>query len=119
MKLVIFGGGSSYTPELVSGVIEHYDALPFDEICLMDISEERLTVLAGLSRRMLAHAGLPVTVTATTDRRKVLRGAHYIIKCIEVSGVDCVRFDNDIPAGYGVDQWIAGARWRVPRSSTA
>ena len=39
MKLVIIGGGSSYTPELIDGVIKHYDAMPFAEVCLMDIDE--------------------------------------------------------------------------------
>jgi alpha-galactosidase len=28
------------------------------------------------------------------------------VNCIEVSGLDCVRFDNDIPAKYGVNQCI-------------
>ncbi|MDY7011949.1 MAG: alpha-glucosidase/alpha-galactosidase, partial [Planctomycetota bacterium] len=32
--------------------------------------------------------------------------ADYIINCIEVSGEDCVRFDNGIPLRYGVDQCI-------------
>jgi alpha-galactosidase len=43
---------------------------------------------------------------ASTDRRQVLLGSDYLINCIEVSGVECVRFDNDIPAKYGVDQCI-------------
>jgi 6-phospho-beta-glucosidase len=102
MKLVIFGGGSSYTPELISGVIEHYDALPFDEICLMDISEERLTVLAGLSRRMLAQAGLPVTVSATTDRRRALEGATFVNSLIRVGGMDARIQDERIPLKYDV-----------------
>jgi len=46
------------------------------------------------------------TVTATTDRRQALPGADYLVNTVEVSGLDCVRHDNDIPAGYGVDQCI-------------
>ena len=29
-----------------------------------------------------------------------------INNCIEVSGLECVRYDNDIPLKYGVDQCI-------------
>jgi len=46
------------------------------------------------------------TVTASSNRRKVLKGTDYLVNCIEVSGVDCVRYDNDIPAEYGIDQCI-------------
>ena len=36
----------------------------------------------------------------------MLPGTDYVVNCIEVSGVDCVGYDNDIPARYGVDQCI-------------
>jgi 6-phospho-beta-glucosidase len=102
MKLVIFGGGSSYTPELVAGVIQNFEALPFDEICLSDIDTRRLDVLAGLSRRMLAHVGLPVRVTATTDRRAALEGADFVNGLIRVGGMDARISDEQIPLKYGV-----------------
>jgi alpha-galactosidase len=45
-------------------------------------------------------------IEASTDRSKVLPGSDYVINTIEVSGVDTVRFDNDIPLKYGVTQCI-------------
>ena len=102
MKLVIFGGGSSYTPELVTGVIQNSEALPFDEICLTDIDSRRLEVLVGLTRRMLAHAELPVHVTATTDRRIALEGADFVNSLIRVGGMDARISDETIPLKYGV-----------------
>jgi 6-phospho-beta-glucosidase len=63
MKLVIIGAGSSYTPGLIQGLIEHYEALPFSNVCLMDIDKRRLEILTGLSQRMLSQAGLPIAVT--------------------------------------------------------
>jgi alpha-galactosidase len=45
-------------------------------------------------------------VSASSERRDLLAGADYLINCIEVSGLDCVRFDNEIPARFGVDQCI-------------
>jgi len=47
MKLVIFGGGSSYTPELVDGLIRNHELLPITEICLTDINPVRLETLGG------------------------------------------------------------------------
>jgi alpha-galactosidase len=45
-------------------------------------------------------------VVSSADRTKVLAGSDYIVNCIEVSGLECVRYDNDIPARYGIDQCI-------------
>ena len=46
LKLVVIGGGSSYTPELVEGVILHKDTLPIGEIILIDIlmGEEKVQI---------------------------------------------------------------------------
>ena len=39
LKLVIIGGGSSYTPELIDGEIIHRESLPVMEIVQSDIPE--------------------------------------------------------------------------------
>jgi len=58
-------------------------------------------------RQMIRTQGEGVwTVEASTERREVLPGTHYLVNCIEVSGMQCVRSDNDIPARYGFDQCI-------------
>ena len=46
------------------------------------------------------------TVVSSTNRREVLPGTDYLTNCIEVSGLACVRHDNDIPKKYGIDQCI-------------
>jgi 6-phospho-beta-glucosidase len=117
VKLVVIGAGSSYTPELIQGVIEHYEALPFTEVCLMDVDERRLETLAGLSRRMLERGsphprplsqgwergeGPPIAVTATTDRRRALEGATFVNCLIRVGGMDARILDERIPLKYGV-----------------
>jgi 6-phospho-beta-glucosidase len=38
VKIAVIGGGSTYTPELVDGFIRRRDALPVDELWLMDIA---------------------------------------------------------------------------------
>jgi len=42
MKVTVIGGGSTYTPELVSGFLERVDGFPLSELWLMDIDPQRL-----------------------------------------------------------------------------
>jgi len=102
MKLVIFGGGGSYTPELVEGIIRHYEELPVGELALVDLSEQRLEILAGLSRRMIAKVGLPVKVTMTTDRRRGFDGADFVNSIIRVGGMEARSRDERVPLKHGV-----------------
>jgi 6-phospho-beta-glucosidase len=102
MKLVIVGGGSSYVPELVDGLIRQYAALPVAELCLIDINEQRLNILGGLSRRMLAKAGLPAMVTTTADQRRALEGATFVNCLIRVGGMEARVNDERIPLKHGL-----------------
>ena len=52
MKVAVFGGGSSYTPELVKGFLDRADSFPLTELWLADISQERLDVVGGFAQRM-------------------------------------------------------------------
>lgn len=102
MKLAIFGGGSSYTPELLQGIIDEHDSLPISEVCLIDISAERLTTLRGLCERMIAHVGLDIAITATTDRRRGLDDASFVNGLVRVGGMAARIQDERIPPKYGI-----------------
>jgi 6-phospho-beta-glucosidase len=102
MKLVIVGGGSSYTPELVDGVLERHDTFPVSEICLTDVSPSRLEILTGLAQRMVARAGKPIRVTATANRKEALEGAAFVNTIIRVGGMEARILDERIPLKYGV-----------------
>lgn len=102
MKLTIIGGGSTYTPELVEGIIQHSAELPITELCLMDINERRLEILGGLSQRMLTHRGLDVRVSLETDRKQALAGADFVNCLIRVGGMDARIQDERIPLAFGL-----------------
>jgi alpha-galactosidase len=106
IKLTLLGAGSGFTPRLVSDVVQiagHDEG----EVCLVDIDRKRLTTVTKFVKMLLAHLGKPGwQVKASTRRREVMAGSDYIVSCIEVSGAECVRFDNDIPLEYGVAQCI-------------
>ena len=106
LKIAMLGAGSGFTPRLMNDVMLIPTAEK-GEIALVDIDEDRLTTMHKLIRKLIAKLGKSGwKVTASTKRREVMKDANYLINCIEVSGVDCVRHDNDIPARYGVDQCI-------------
>ena len=102
VKIALIGAGSSYTPELADGLIRCYDALPVDEVAMMDTNAERMEILAGLSSRMFARAGLPIRVTTTEDRRAAIEGATFVSTLIRVGGMDARIRDERIPLKYGI-----------------
>jgi len=106
IKITMLGAGSAFTPRLMNDVLR----IPGDQggtIALVDIDRERLATMTKLVTRLTQQLGKTNwKVIGSADRRSVLPGSHYIVNCIEVSGTACVRFDNDIPAKYGIDQCI-------------
>ena len=105
IKVVFLGAGSGFLERLFIDILQIPGA-DSGEIALVDIDSERLGLARQLCEKIVELKSVNWTVTASTDRRELLGGADYIINCIEVSGGQCVRFDNDIPAAYGVDQCI-------------
>lgn len=106
IKITMLGAGSGFTPRLVADVIS-IAGNKGGTIALVDIDTKRLVTMHRLLEKLLKQRGASEwTVTSSEDRKTVLSGSHYIVNCIEVSGLDCVRFDNDIPAKYGIDQCI-------------
>ena len=53
MKIAVVGGGSTYTPELVSGLTR----LDVDEFVLQDVDPGRREIVGGMAARMLARQG--------------------------------------------------------------
>ena len=71
-----------------------------------DISEHNLSMVQRILDRMVEANRLPTKITATTERRKALEGARYVISCVRVGGLEAYADDIDIPLKYGVDQCV-------------
>jgi len=59
MKIVVIGGASTYTPELIDGFIARAGVLPLREIWLVDPNEERLNIVGTFAQRMVKQANAP------------------------------------------------------------
>lgn len=99
MKLVIIGGGSSYSPELISGLIARKQTLAINEIVLVDIpeGEEKLRIIEAFTKRMLKAARISWRVSATLDRRQALKDADYVLTQFRVGQMDARILDEAIP----------------------
>lgn len=104
IKLVTIGGGSSYTPELVEGMILRQTQLHISEWWFVDVEEgqEKLATIVGLAQRMIAKAGLDWVVKGTIDRREALKNADFVTSQFRVGQLDARIIDETIPSKYGM-----------------
>jgi 6-phospho-beta-glucosidase len=110
MKLVVVGGGSTYTPELVDGVARLSGSLPVSELVLVDPDERRLALVGGLSSRIMAAYGHPAPVRGTTDLDDGLAGAGAVLLQLRVGGQAARHRDESWPLTCGcVGQETTGA----------
>lgn len=102
MKICIIGSGSTYTPELIEGLINKRDSLPVSELYLMDIDERKLTIVGGLCKRMIEAANLPCKVVLTMDYEEALANADFVLAQIRVGKLPARVKDEKIPLKYNL-----------------
>ncbi|CAH1575156.1 monoacetylchitobiose-6-phosphate hydrolase [Vibrio owensii] len=104
IKLAIIGGGSSYTPELVEGVIKRLEFLPVKQMHFVDIEAgaEKLEIIKGLAQRMVDKAGADIEIKAGFDRREAINGADFVMTQFRVGGLAARANDERTPIKYDV-----------------
>lgn len=104
LKVVVIGGGSSYTPEIIEGFIKRVNELPVKEIWLVDIKEgeEKLNIVGKLAQRMIEKAKLDTKIILTLNRREAIKNADFVITQFRVGGLDARIKDEEFPLKYGV-----------------
>ncbi|BAB04631.1 6-phospho-beta-glucosidase [Halalkalibacterium halodurans] len=104
LKVVVIGGGSSYTPEIIEGLITRYDQIPVREIVLVDIEAgaKKVAIIEALSRRMIENSGYPIHVHSSFDLRASLEGANFVTTQIRVGGLEAREKDERIPLKHGL-----------------
>src|SRR5579871_3034292 len=100
-KIGVIGAGSTYTPELVEGLLRENAHIGLTELVLMDIDEEKLSIVGGLAQRMVARAGSPFAVRLTSDRLDAIRDAAFVLTQIRVGRLAARRLDELIPRRFG------------------
>src|SRR5215471_9185526 len=106
MKIAVVGGGSTYTPELVSGLTR----LDVDEFVLQDVDPGRREVVGGMAERMLARQGYAGRLEVTADLDAAVTNADYVLIQIRVGGQEARLHDETAPLSCGcIGQETTGA----------
>jgi 6-phospho-beta-glucosidase len=107
MRVAVVGGGSTYTPELLDGFARLGTA---DEVTLIDPAAERLAVIGGFGRRLLARYGSATRLTWTGDLDAGLTDADVVLLQLRVGGQRTRVSDETFPLACGcVGQETTGA----------
>lgn len=90
LKLVVVGGGSSYTPEIIEGIIRRHETFPVSEIVLVDIEmgKKKLEVVGNLALRMIEKSAKPIQLSWTLNQKEALENADFVSTQIRVGGLE-------------------------------
>jgi 6-phospho-beta-glucosidase len=110
MKVAVVGAGSTYTPELVSGLSRERARVHVSELVLHDIDAQRREVVGGLAGRMLARQGFDGSLVLTGELDRALEGADVVLIQIRVGGQAARLSDETVPLACGcIGQETTGA----------
>src|SRR5437763_951564 len=110
MKLAVIGAGSTYTPELISGLMRERQRIDVRELVLHDIDAERREIVGGLASRILDRQGFSGELTITGELDRALDGADAVLIQIRVGGQAARLRDERIPAACScIGQETTGA----------
>jgi 6-phospho-beta-glucosidase len=102
----VIGGGSTYTPELVSGLTR----VDVDEFVVHDVDAERREVVGGMAARMLERQGYRGGLTITGDLDRAVDGCDFALIQIRVGGQRARLRDETAPLACGcIGQETTGA----------
>lgn len=109
VRVAFVGAGSTvFTRNLIGDLTAYPELRGRLSFSLHDIDEQRLRTSEIVANRIGAGLGEPMTVDATTDRRRALDGADYVVTMFQVGGYrPSTVIDFDIPERYGLQQTIA------------
>lgn len=105
IKIAVIGGGSSYTPELVEGLIARREAVELRELALVDVEQgrEKVETIAALTRRMLAKNGMEaVKVTVHFQPDEAIRGASFVLTQLRVGQLKARAADERLGLKYNL-----------------
>ena len=105
--IAMIGAGSTVFAQKLLGDVLSDPALGGATITLHDIDETRLRTTEIVAHRIARQLGVTPTIVATTDRRRAVAGADFVLSMFQVGGYrPATVTDFAIPARYGLRQTI-------------
>ncbi|MDE6950119.1 MAG: 6-phospho-alpha-glucosidase [Lachnospiraceae bacterium] len=101
-SIVIAGGGSTYTPEIILMLLDNLDKLPLRAIKLYDNDEERQNKVAKACEIIVKEKDPSIEYLATTDPELAYTDVDFCLAHIRVGKLAMRELDEKIPLKYGV-----------------
>jgi alpha-galactosidase len=106
LKIVLIGAGSAgFGQGTIADIMDARELREFDlTIALVDVDETALSRMHRFAGKLKEHYQVPFAIESTSDRRKALPGADYVITSVAVRRWAYWQKDFYIPAAYGFRQ---------------
>ena len=101
VKIVVIGAGSASFGLNTLAHLVACEKLRGSELALVDIKADGLALMHKLAERMNADWGAGMTISATTDRRRALPDADFVIMSVAQDRENRWKRDYEIPLKYG------------------
>ena len=101
-SVVIAGGGSTYTPEIILMLLDNLDKLPLRSIKLYDNDEERQNRLAKSCEIIVKEKDPEIEFLATSDPEAAYTDVDFCLAHIRVGQLPMREKDEQIALKYGV-----------------
>lgn len=101
-SVVIAGGGSTYTPEIILMLLDNLDKLPLRCIKLYDNDEDRQNKLAKACEIIVKEKDPDIEFVATTDPQTAYTDVDFCLAHIRVGQLQMREMDEKISLKHGV-----------------
>ena len=101
-SFTVVGGGSAYTPGLLSALLTRKEAHGLERVVLYDVDEEHLDIVTRLGRAMSEAAGAPFQVHQATSLVEAVQGADLVLNSARPGGLRCRHIDEILPLEHGI-----------------
>ena len=101
--ITIAGGGSTYTPGIITALLNHSNRFEMKEIRLYDNEKQRNEDMGLIIELLLKEEGFKeVSLVVTEDPETAFSGTDFIFSQIRVGGLEMREQDEKIPLKYGL-----------------
>lgn len=105
-KIAFIGAGSyGFTYKLLVDILS-YPELADSELSFVDIDKGRLAGIKTIITEYLKNEGHPQKPLFTTNRKRALEGADFVINLVKIGFLEASIMDMDVPKKYGLKQTI-------------
>lgn len=101
-RILLAGGGSTYTAGIVTMLLENMEQFPIESIMLYDDNEERQKTMAEACKIIVAEKNPTVKFDYTTNPVKAFTNVDFVMAQIRVGLYALREQDEKIPMKYGV-----------------